>query len=152
VVLAQETSGRLEPFLDRAAVLQIGLQRQIQQRLAGGADGRELGFLAPGGDLGRALLDPVQERDSLQNIRRGDLFQDAELLLGCAAVELEAGLQSGLAVGAEPIVSQAMAAGRIHRCDELESVERLAAGVHLLEDEADGLVGGVGPSAITGNW
>ena len=37
-----------------------------------------------------------------------------------------------------------MAAGRIHGGDELESIERLAGGIHLFEDEADRLVRGVG--------
>lgn len=37
-----------------------------------------------------------------------------------------------------------MAAGCIHRCHKLECVERLTAGIHLLKDQTDGLVGGVG--------
>ena len=37
-----------------------------------------------------------------------------------------------------------MAAGRVHRRHKLESVERFAARVHLLKDQADGFVRSVG--------
>ena len=122
MVLPQESGSRLEPFLDRGAVFQIGFERQAQERLACGPDGGELRLLTPRGDLRLAFLGTVQKRDGLQDIGRGDLFQDAEFLFCRAAVKLQASLQPRLSLCAKPVIPQAVAAGGIHGSDELEGI------------------------------
>jgi len=59
-------------------------------------------------------------------------------------------LQAGTRVGifrlvvAQPVVPQLVTLRGVHRRQELEGVERLATGVDLLEDEADGFMRCVG--------
>ena len=51
---------------------------------------------------------------------------------------------------AVPVLPQLVAVGGVHGRDQLERVERLAAGVHLLEDDADGFLRRRPSSEITG--
>ena len=70
----------------------------------------------------------MEERDALEEVRWGDLVQSAKLLEGFGAFG--------------PVLSQLEALAGEHGRDQLERIERLATGVYLLEDEADGFVRG----------
>ena len=158
LLLAQELGGALEAEPDRVAMLLVGGQRQIEQRLTGGADGGPVGFLLRWVSYrGEAQFLGVQQGNGLQKVGRGHVGEHALRLPGGAA-EVRRGVSGGRAlvgvVGllvAEPVVAQLVTLGGIHGGEQLEGIERLATGVDLLEDEADGFVGRIGTERDDGN-
>jgi hypothetical protein len=92
----------------------------------------------------------VQQRGSLEEVGCSDAEEHASGLVRGATEMGQPLLQAGTRVGifrlvvAQPVVPQLVTLRGVHRRQELEGVERLATGVDLLEDEADGFMRCVG--------
>ena len=88
----------------------------------------------------------MQQRNGLQEVGRGDIGQYALHLAGSSAVGSKPLLCAELAVGifglllTQPVVAQLVTLGRVHGGQQFEGIQRFAASVDFLEDEADGFM------------
>src|SRR6185436_8893948 len=79
-----------------------------------------------------ALVEGVQQRHALEKVGRLEITKQRLLA--------EPSVAPALAPSAEPVISQVESVGSPRCRDELEDRERHAPRVHLLEDDADGLL------------
>ena len=99
----------------------------------------------PAAILCLALFSTMQQGDCLQEIGVRQPFRERRTSVRQRGRKAEGGAARP-GTPSTPCQSsrRTMAARGVHGGDELEGVERLAAGIHLLEDETDGFVRGVG--------